>query len=149
MLDVHILGDGPHRARMEHYCKEHKITRVTFHGWVTKDKMIAHYQSAHVQVISSLFEGMSIAALEALSSGLFLICTKVSGMEDLIKDGINGNFIPFKSPLELSNAIKAYQKNMFSKDYQVPSEFLTHFRNEYSWPGIARQYLERIEQKLF
>lgn len=69
------------------YCKENNIS---FHGFVSHDIMLNYYKKAHLFVFPSLGEGFSLAALEAMSSGLPIICTTNSGINDIVSNGING-----------------------------------------------------------
>ena len=45
---------------------------------------------AHVFVFPSFFEGLAQVQIEALASGLPVIGTKESGVEELVQDGQNG-----------------------------------------------------------
>lgn len=55
--------------------------RVVFGGWAPSPKQALH--AADVYVMPSLYEGFSIAALEALSTGLPAVLTNVPGLSDL------------------------------------------------------------------
>jgi len=52
-----------------------------------------YYQASDVFVLPSRNEGLSNALLEALSSGLPSIVTRISGSEDVVKEGLNGFFV--------------------------------------------------------
>lgn len=56
-------------------------------------------------ILSSNFEGMPNALLEAMSLGLPCIATKVSGAVDLIEDGKNGVLISVGDEQSLANEI--------------------------------------------
>lgn len=138
---VHILGDGPLREKMEEFVQKNNLSDyVQFKGWVTKEVMIKEYQSANLQVISSADEAMSIAALESLSCGLFVISTPVSGNTELIKSGVNGDFMKFGNYKQLAEKIEEFYLDKFKNNYQVDNEFLTQFRQTYSWDMIVEQY---------
>jgi glycosyltransferase involved in cell wall biosynthesis len=51
------------------------------------------YRAADVYCLPSMSEGMPNSVLEALSSGLPSLVTRISGSEDLIDDGVNGEFV--------------------------------------------------------
>ena len=80
------------------------------------------YQLSDFFLLPSLSEGMSNAALEALSCGLPALVTPVSGMKDLVENGYNG----FVSPIDnfesyilkwISNPLEllSYSKNARTK----------------------------------
>jgi hypothetical protein len=48
----------------------------------------------HVFVLLSEYEGLPVALLEAMSSGLVPVCTRVrSGITEVVRDGVNGLFV--------------------------------------------------------
>ncbi len=137
-FEVKILGAGPLLSKMKNFVLKNKLTDIIeFKGWVNKEQMLKEYQSSHIQVISSKAEAMSIAALEALSTGLFVISTPVSGNTDIIEENINGSLFNFLDAETLSEKITAFYNEKFMKNYTVPQSFLDNFRNKYNWGNIV------------
>jgi len=144
-FSVNILGDGVLKPKMEEFVENNNLSEnVDFKGWVTKDEMIENYQSANLQVISSADEAMSIAALESLSAGLYVISTPVSGNTELIKEGVNGDFFSFNNSEQLAEKIKLFYENKFIYNWQIETDFLNNFRQKYDWNVIVKQYEELI-----
>jgi glycosyltransferase involved in cell wall biosynthesis len=56
-------------------------------------------------ILSSLFEGLPIALLEAMSLGKPVVATAVGGIPEVIKDGVNGFLVPAKDPQLLAEKI--------------------------------------------
>lgn len=52
--------------------------------------MVKKYNDADVFVFPSLADGMGLVALEAMASGLPVICTENCGCKDMIDEGKNG-----------------------------------------------------------
>jgi glycosyltransferase involved in cell wall biosynthesis len=67
----------------------------------------ALYRAADVFVLPSSNEGLSNSLLEAMASGLAVVCTAVSGTRDLVRDGRNGT-ITGSDASDLARAIRAY-----------------------------------------
>jgi glycosyltransferase involved in cell wall biosynthesis len=61
--------------------------------------------SADVFVMPSLWEGLPIALLEAMSAGLPVIATKVEGVEEVIVEGEHGLLVPIENTDALADAI--------------------------------------------
>ncbi|MDB4470887.1 glycosyltransferase family 4 protein [Deltaproteobacteria bacterium] len=58
------------------------------------DRIEEYFQSADFFILPSTNEGMPNVVLEAMSSGLPCVTTKVSGCGDLIEEGVSGYFFP-------------------------------------------------------
>ena len=100
-----IYGEGNYREELESYVKALKLEeRIFMPGSVTDlyDKM----KSAELFVLSSDYEGMPNALIEAMCLGLPVISTKVSGATDLINHGKNGLLTEVGDKKEMENAIE-------------------------------------------
>lgn len=140
-FEVHILGDGNLRKKMERFIEKNGLTeKVKLLSKIPEEQMVEEYQSAHLMVAPSLNEGMSISALEALSCDVYVITTRVSGFEETIKDDINGNNVSFGNPEELADTINKYFQTRFRENCEPHFEFLTEFSNRFSWNKISRKY---------
>ena len=134
---VNILGDGPLLNKMKRFCLKNNLNDfVEFKGWINKEEMLNEYQSSHIQVISSKAEAMSMSALEALSAGIYLISTPVSGNTDMITPGVNGDFFSFKDFKALADKIKEYYINKFLTEYVVPEDSMEEFWKRFDWKNI-------------
>ena len=84
-----IYGEGPMRDTLEDYAKELGIEKnILLPGSVSD--VHDRIKDAEIFVLSSDFEGMPNALIEAMCLGLPVISTKVSGATDLIIDHENG-----------------------------------------------------------
>jgi len=151
-FEVHILGDGKLKRQMEQYVQKNKLEKnVVFRSWVSKSEMLYEYRSASVTVLPSLNEGMSIATLEALACGQYIIATKVSNNESLIIEGKNGSFIEKKNPEDIAEKILTFFNEKFLKNYLIPHDELDKYHNIFEWDNIIDEYekdlLEIIEKR--
>ena len=72
-----MIGEGDARAAYEQYAQALGMAdRVHFAGYVPREEIAAHYAAAHVFVLPSYNEGMSVATLEAMAAGLPVIVTR-------------------------------------------------------------------------
>ncbi len=148
-LEIKIIGDGPMRKDMEAFIQKHQLQQhITTTGWIPKEKLLLEYQSASMQLITSYDEAMSIAALESLSTGLFVVSTPVSGSTDLIQTGETGAFFGFGKWEEAADRIVEFYQEKFLKGWQVDGEKLEAFREEYDWESIVGRYEELIQHSL-
>ena len=141
-FEVHVPGDGKLRNKMERYVKKNGLTdHFKFLGRISPDRMLEEYQASHVMVAASLNEGMSIAALEALSCGVYVIATRASGYDEMIREHVNGEFINFRDPENLAEKLTDFVMDN-RKERLIAETQLNEFRNAFSWHEVARRYLE-------
>jgi glycosyltransferase involved in cell wall biosynthesis len=80
-----IVGDGPLRSTLEAKCRYLGLaSSVRFIG--QQSDVMPWYQVADVFVLSSHYEGLSNSLLEAMSCGLPVASTRVSGSVDIFAD---------------------------------------------------------------
>lgn len=138
---VIILGDGVLRKKMEKFTKANGFDKIVeFKLWVSKEEMLYNYRSASLTVLPSLNEGMSIATLEALACGQYLIATEVSNNKSLIKEDYNGNFIETQNPEDIANKILYFYNTKFLNNYLIPIEDLNKYHNLFEWDKIIKEY---------
>jgi glycosyltransferase involved in cell wall biosynthesis len=84
-----IIGDGPLRADLEKQVHALSLTgRVTFTGDRTDVERLL--TGADISTLSSLSEGISLTLLEAMSTGLPVVATRVGGNPTIITEGHDG-----------------------------------------------------------
>ena len=78
---------------------------IVFTGYYPDRKLPRLYQAADVFAFSTFYENLPFAVLEALSTGLPVVTTRVGGIPEMIESGKNGFLVqPFNSR-ELSDRI--------------------------------------------
>lgn len=146
-FSLSMYGDGPLRSGLERYVNANGLSsQVKFFGKVNQEQMVQAYKKANLMIAPSVSEGMSVSILEALSSGVFVIATRVSGNAQLITEGLNGGFMKMGSVPDLFEAINQYCQNRFNIRYEVPVEALSDFRNKFDWRVIVDQYEKEMEE---
>lgn len=68
--------------------------RVRFSGPLQDQALVEHFQSSHVLVVPSSYEGFGIAYLEGMAFGLPAIATTAGGAGEIITHGRDGFLIP-------------------------------------------------------
>lgn len=86
-----ICGRGEMWASLEESAKELGIfDHVNFLGYRTDAPEL--YKASDLFLFVTLREGLSVALMEAMSSGMPIICAKIRGNTDLIDDHVSGVF---------------------------------------------------------
>jgi glycosyltransferase involved in cell wall biosynthesis len=99
-----IVGDGALKAQLQDLAMELGLAEsVEFVG--DQDDIPAQLHRGALGVLSSRFEGMPNALLEAMACGLSCVSTRVSGSEDLIQNGVNGLLVEPEDDQGLAEAL--------------------------------------------
>jgi glycosyltransferase involved in cell wall biosynthesis len=86
--ELQIAGDGPLRDRLIGFAQELNLAnRVTFLGTLSDTERFL--SQLDIFVLSSLNEGLPVALLEAMASGLPVVATRTGGVEEAAVDGHN------------------------------------------------------------
>jgi glycosyltransferase involved in cell wall biosynthesis len=86
-----VVGDGVLRASLEQRVASAGIgARVRFLGLMAPTRIAELLRLADVFALSSAYEGMPMAVLEALGSGVPVATTDVGEVRQVVKPGING-----------------------------------------------------------
>lgn len=84
-----VVGDGPLIDELRHQSRD--LSHTEFVGSVPPGEVLGYLQWADLWVLTSRYEGQSVAMLEALSQGCFPIVTRVrSGAQDAVIEGETG-----------------------------------------------------------
>ncbi len=100
-----VCGVGPNKKMLEQYAQERGMgDKVILAGFRSDIPDILH--AADLFVFPSFHEGLPVSALEAMASGLPLICSKIRGNVDIVKDGVNGFLFEPEDYLSLAIAME-------------------------------------------
>jgi colanic acid/amylovoran biosynthesis glycosyltransferase len=96
-IQLHLIGDGALRASLERQAQSLGIAeRITFHGSRTEADVRQALARADLFVLPSVvardgqMEGLPIALIEALASGVPVVTTALSGIPEIVPDGRAG-----------------------------------------------------------
>lgn len=101
-----VVGDGQDKDRLEaHVNKLSLCEHVTFIGTVQNDKIPDYLAAANVLVLPSLSEGFPVVLLEAMASGVPMVTTRVTGIPEIVEDGINGLIVEPKNSKQIAEKV--------------------------------------------
>ena len=106
--DLHlvVIGDGALREPAEQRARAGGISeRVSFLGVQPPSKIAGLLQASDLFLLTSAYEGMPIAVLEALAAGLPVVSTDVGEIRLVLEDGVNGAISRARAPEAIAEAI--------------------------------------------
>ena len=105
-LHLAIVGDGVLRSRTQEAVRVNRLTaQVHFLGVRPPLEIADILRAADLYVLCSAYEGMPIAMLEALATGLPVVSTDVGEVRLVVHDGINGQISAARDPRSFADAI--------------------------------------------
>tara|TARA_Y100000590_G_scaffold463088_1_gene628923 strand:+ start:470 stop:1597 length:1128 start_codon:yes stop_codon:yes gene_type:complete len=109
-LKIDIIGQGSEKNNLLNYAKKKKV-KINFLGNVDNYKIPKILSKYLFYLTTSKAEGSPKSILEAMACELVIFGLKVQGIENIIKNNING-FL-FKNKTQLSEKINSIKKNYF------------------------------------
>jgi glycosyltransferase involved in cell wall biosynthesis len=95
-----IVGGGP----LETSLRDGSLhSSVVFAGH--RENVLPFLWAADLSVMASRHEGLPLAVLEAMATGLPVVATRVGGLPEIIQDGYNGALVPPEDPAALAETL--------------------------------------------
>jgi colanic acid/amylovoran biosynthesis glycosyltransferase len=113
-------------------------------GPLSPDKVGLELAAADIYLSSSLSEGISNAALEAMAIGLPVISTNVGGMPEVIENGLTGLLVEPYAPKQIADAIKRYIDDPILKDKCI-KKAREQIETEYGFERLIKVFDESYE----
>ena len=119
-VDFHLTlaGDGPRSRQLRALAGRLGLRhRVSFPGFVPYDDVPALFAAADVFVMPSVVQasgdrdGIPNVIAEALAHRVPVVATDVSGIPELIEDGVTGRLVPPNDPAALARAMRQLVKD--------------------------------------
>jgi phosphatidyl-myo-inositol dimannoside synthase len=135
-----LIGTGDSKNEYENQARSLGIqNRVRFVGYVSREEISKYYKAAHVFVLPSYNEGMSLAVLEAMASGLPVVVTRTGGTAELVEEGVNGFVFNWGDVETLSrHLLNLASDRALARRMGAASRIRAI---DYSWPAIADRFL--------
>lgn len=101
-----FVGDGPMRQRLEYQMIASGLgNRLALPGWRRDTAELLAVSD--VFVLTSLWEGLPRALVEAMKTGLPCVCYATDGVLDILQDGVNGFVVPLGNISLMSERVLA------------------------------------------
>ena len=140
-VTLDLVGTGDAKAANEAQARRLWLAdRVRFLGYVPREEIPAHYAAAHVFVLPSYNEGMSVATLEAMAAGLPIVVTRTGGADELVEEGANGLTFKWADVEVLTTHLRSLAKNRNrAREMGAASRVRAA---AFSWGSVAQSYKE-------
>jgi glycosyltransferase involved in cell wall biosynthesis len=113
-----IIGGGDLRVALEQAIQENHLEgRIELLGPRTQDEVSRFLQTANCYVQPSVvthtgkMEGIPVALMEAMASGMPVVATSISGVPELVQQGDTGWLVPPEDAVALADALIEIYRN--------------------------------------
>jgi glycosyltransferase involved in cell wall biosynthesis len=135
-----ITGDGPLREQME----TRNFTNIEFTGFLTGEQLANLYRSVHCFITPSSSETFGNVMLEAMASGLPVICADRGGQLDFARNGYNSLHFKADCVHSLANTmIKAIENRRYLQQLAMHARMTALER---TWDSVFNRLLKDYEQ---
>ncbi len=107
-FELVFAGDGEMRGPIEEAIRRHGLgDRVRILGWVDSATVRAQLLESRALVLPSFAEGLPVVIMEAMAVGRPVVATRIAGIPELVREGIDGWLVPPGDIEQLKEAMKA------------------------------------------
>lgn len=106
-----IVGEGLEADFKEYLSLTYPFySRISFTGFVPKEKLTAIYSLADIGIVPSVHEEFGYVAAEMLMHGVPLIVNETTGLKEIVQDGINGSYFHIRKENEEASVSELKEK---------------------------------------
>jgi len=138
-IRLDLVGSGDAEEELREMVATLKIEdQVKFLGYIPREEIPVYYSQAHVFVLPSYNEGMSVATLEAMASGLPVIVSRTPGTEELVLEGENGLIFDWGDiDLLTQHLLKLDSDRTLARQMALESRIQAH---KFSWDTSSKKF---------
>jgi glycosyltransferase involved in cell wall biosynthesis len=109
---LRLVGDGPERKSLQVLAQELSAEdRIVFEGSRNQNEVRSLYAQADAFALASFAEGVPVVLIEAMAMGLPCVATRITGIPELIRDGVDGLLVTPAIRSELTEALSRLMDN--------------------------------------
>jgi colanic acid/amylovoran biosynthesis glycosyltransferase len=148
-----IVGHGPMHDALRNMIRDRRLEDVVVLAGPRGEHEVARMMSeAALFVLPSIvapdgqMEGIPVALMEAMASGRAVVSTAISGIPELIDDGVNGLLVPPGDAPALADAMRTLLENRARAD-ELGRRAREKVRRHFSLRGCVALLLARLERE--
>jgi glycosyltransferase involved in cell wall biosynthesis len=141
-----VVGTGPQEASLRTIVRERRL-EATVHFLGARTDVAELLPALDLFVLGSRFEGLPIALLEAMASGVSCVATRVGGVPEAITDGREGLLVPAGDPEALGRAIVELLNDPSARR-GLAAAGVARIRRDFAMQRAVRRIEEIYEQVL-
>jgi len=136
---LRIAGRGSQRTELERQVSRLGIgSKVSFLGYIDRQKLLEEYQQADAFVLPSRFEAFGVVLIEAMSSGLPVIATRSGGPSSIVPENCG-----ILTGIEDEDSLMAAMAHLIDHHTVYDPDVIRNYVLEnYSKELVAKKYMQ-------
>jgi glycosyltransferase involved in cell wall biosynthesis len=111
-----LVGDGPLRPEVDRLIEQLDLKeRVILPGLVQEDIPV-WFSVMDIFFMSSRFEGLPLALLEAMAASCAVVATQVGGVPEVVAAGISGTLVDYRDKEAMQKSLEDYLKDRAKRE---------------------------------
>jgi glycosyltransferase involved in cell wall biosynthesis len=139
-----LVGAHPSKSDWDYAISLGVHEHIERHGSVPHSELSPFYQAASLFVLSSDEEGLGIVILEAMASGLPVVCTRCGGPETAVIEGETGYLTPVGDADALADAMQQLLQNPSTRQ-QMGQRGRQVAEERFSLAAAGKVFLDRYD----
>lgn len=142
-VSVTFVGGGRDKEKLQSLVKKYGLQDTfNFVGIIPNDEVYKFQAQGNICILISKIEGLPLGLIEGLRSGLALISTNVSGIPELIDEGVNGRLINYDLDelVDVLNHLDQYDWDEMGKKSREKFDVF------YNFPRMRNDYLSMLNK---
>jgi len=147
---LHVVGDGPLRAQLEAYARQHRLANIFFHGRLNHQQTFTYIKRNRFLVFpSEWYETFGRVAAEAFACGVPVIASRIGAIQEIVADGRTGLHFSPGDPDDLAAKIvwaSAHPEEMTVMGRAARAEYEAKYTAERNYAMLTEIYRRAIDQ---
>jgi colanic acid/amylovoran biosynthesis glycosyltransferase len=145
---LRIVGDGPDRNSLEAEARGRGLDgAMVFEGSVNPDRIRVVYESADVFALASFAEGIPVVLMEAMAMEIPCVATFITGIPELIRDGLDGLLVAPSDDAAMADAIRRLMDDIELRQnlgHAGRRRVLEHYNLDFNIPRLGEIFRRRL-----
>ena len=144
--ELYLAGSGKEKENLISLAEQLKIEqKIHFLGQLSREELLKHYADSDLFVLPTREDCFALVILEAMCSGLPIVCSKYAdGAFDLIEEGKNGFIVdPYDEKAFAEKIEKVLKDEVLRETMRSRSKTAL---DKFRFSSISKGYMEAIKQ---
>jgi len=146
---LRLVGSGPDESSLREHASHTEFPQsVIFEGAVNQDRIRSLYAAADIFCLPSFAEGVPVVLMEAMAMGIPCVTTHITGIPELIRNGIDGLLVAPSDLDALVEALAALMDDPALRERLAGSgraRILAHYDLRRNVAELASHFADRVK----